>query len=390
MSPLTDYRKELGKIDSDAVELRKARTLDKDQTTRLAYRLYQRAALTARLDEFAAAEKAIAEAFQQIGPWPDLCLVKANLDMKFHRLAETKCALAMAPGLAESFPARVLWADIHMQEGRYLEAKHTCEALIARDRTWDNLARLAYWESKFGDISEADRLYAEAENEITVREMRGYAWVQLQRGLLDLRSGRYEEAAAHYRCAGQAYSGYWLVDDHMAELLGTEGKYGQAVALYERVLAETPRPELQQAFGELYATMGDRLQADKWFDKALAGYLEASENGGVHYYHHLVDFFSDVRENGPEAVAWACKDYELRRNFGTEGALAWALYRDGRIDEAHRMMDCALASGVRDAHLYAKAASIKAAAGRPAESEELTRRAFEMNPHHQGFHVHRS
>lgn len=385
---VTDYQNDLQKIERGIAEIGAAS--DTERATRRAYGLYQRAALTGRLDEFAAAEMAIAEAFEQIGPWPDLCLVKAHLDMKFHRLVETKRSLAMAPGLAESYPGRVVWSDIHLQEGRYAEAKQMCEALVAEDRTWDNLARLAYWESKFGRIEDAERIYAEAEDEITAKEMRGYAWVQLQQGLLDLRRGLYQEAAAHYHRAGEAYSGYWLVNDHLAELYGSQGMYDEAVALYERVLAETPRPELQQAFGELYATMGEQDEAEKWFDKALAGFLEASENGGVHYYHHLVDFFSDVRENGPEAVAWARKDIELRRNFGTEGALAWALYRDGRIAEADSSMDCALGSGVRDGHLFAKAATIKAAAGNKQRSEELSRQAFEMNPYHQGFHVHRS
>jgi tetratricopeptide (TPR) repeat protein len=385
---VTDYQNDLHKIERGIAEI--GAGSDTERATRRAYGLYQRAALTGRLEEFAAAEVAIAEAFDQIGPWPDLCLVKAHLEMKFHRLAETKRTLAMAPGLAESYPGRVVWSDIHLQEGRYAEAKQMCEALVAEDRTWDNLARLAYWESKFGRIEDAERIYAEAEDEIIAKEMRGYAWVQLQRGLLDLRRGRYQEAAAHYRRAGESYSGYWLVDDHLAELSGSQGKYDEAVALYKRVLAETPRPELQQAFGELYATMGEQREAEKWFDKALAGYLDASENGGVHYYHHLVDFFSDVRENGPEAVMWASRDFELRQNFGTEGALAWALYRHGQIEEAEAMMDRALASGVQDGHLFAKAATIKESAGRKSESEELSRRAFAMNPYHQGFHVHRS
>jgi tetratricopeptide (TPR) repeat protein len=385
---VTDFEKDLTKIDRDLAEL--GTPCGTDQITRRAGRLYQRAALTGRLDEFATAETGIAEALQQIGPWPDLCLLKANLDMKFHRLEETKRALDMAPGLAASFPGRVVWADIHLQEGRYQEAKEACETLIAEDRTWDNLARLAYWESKFGDLAEAERLYGEAEDEITAKEMRGYAWVELQKGLLHLRRGRYDDAAGHYSRAGEGYTGYWLVDDHMAELLGSEGKYDEAVSRYERVLAANPRPELQQAFGELFAAMGDQEQADKWFDEALAGFLEASNQGGVHYYHHLVDFFSDVRVNGPAAVTWARRDFELRRNFATEGALAWALYRDGQIEEARRMMDSALASGVRDAHLFAKAATIKAAAGCRRESKELAACAAEMNPDHQGFHVHRA
>jgi tetratricopeptide (TPR) repeat protein len=388
MANLTDYQNDLRKIERNIAEI--GSPSDTDRATRRAYGLYQHAALTGRLDEFTAAEAAIAEAFDQVGSWPDLCLVKANLDMKFHRLQGAKRALAMAPGLTESFAGRTVWADIHLQEGRYRQAKQMCEALIAENRTWDNLARLAYWESKFGRIEDAEVLYTEAEEEITAKEMRGYAWVQLQKGLLHLRRGRYEQAATHYRRAANAYSGYWLVEDHLAELYGSQGKYDEAVALYERVLAENSRPELQQAFGELYAAMGEECEAEKWFDKALAGFLEASANGGVHYYHHLVDFFSDVREDASAAVAWGRKDFELRRNFGTEAALAWALYRNGQIEEANEMMDCALGSGVQDGHLFAKAATIKAAAGRSHESAQLSGRAFALNPHHQGFHVHRS
>ena len=103
----------------------------------------------------------------------------------------------MVAGLAESFPGRVLAADIAFQEGHYKEARLAYEALIEEDRTWDNLARLAFWHSKFGEEAEAERLYLDAEDEITAKEMRGFAWLELQRGLLDLRRGRYAEAAAH-------------------------------------------------------------------------------------------------------------------------------------------------------------------------------------------------
>lgn len=384
----TDYEQDLAKIESDIADLTHATRTE--QITRRAYRFYQRAALSGRLDHFALAESVIQEALDQIGPWPDLCLIKANLDMKFHRLSETKQDLGMAPGLSESPTGRAIWADIHFQEGRYYEAREACLALVSDERSWDTFARLAYWESKFGTTSQAERLYDQAEDELTAKEMRGYAWVELQKGLLDLRRGLYEEAAAHYQRAESAYTGYWLVDDHMAELLGTQGRYEEAIALYERVLAENDRPELQQAFGELYVTMGEQREADRWLDQALHGFLDASEKGGVHYYHHLVDFYSDVRENSGEAVAWAIKDLALRRNFATEAALAWALFLDGQTSEANSLMDRALASGVRDAHLFAKAATIRTAAGKLQEGQDLSRRASQMNPNHQGFHVHRA
>ena len=114
---MTDYQHDMHRIDRDEASLRALPALDKSQIARLAYRQYQRAALTGRLEDFASAEAAITDAFERIGPWPDLCLIKANLDMKFHRLAETKQDLAMAAGLSESFAGRVILADIRSARG---------------------------------------------------------------------------------------------------------------------------------------------------------------------------------------------------------------------------------------------------------------------------------
>ena len=58
-------------------------------------------------------------------------------------------------------------ADLDLQEGRYQAArKGYLEFVIQKDPTWGDFARLAYLESKIGDATLADQLYAEAEDEI--------------------------------------------------------------------------------------------------------------------------------------------------------------------------------------------------------------------------------
>ena len=68
MANLTDYQNDLRKIERNIAEI--GSPSDTDRATRRAYGLYQHAALTGRLDEFTAAEAAIAEAFDQVGSWP--------------------------------------------------------------------------------------------------------------------------------------------------------------------------------------------------------------------------------------------------------------------------------------------------------------------------------
>ena len=280
-------------------------------------------------------------------------------------------------------------ADLDLQEGNYDDAKTGLEALIRKNRTWDNLARLAYLKAKMGDAAGAEQLYLEAEDEISAKEMRSYAWVKLQRGVLAFSRGHFDDAAARYQEAAGAYSGYWLIDEHVAELLAARRKFEEASALYEKVVARAPRPEYQQELGDLYTFMGKPGRAKAWHEKALAAYLESAGRGEVRYYHHLAAFYADVREDGTEAIKWARKDFALRPNWATREALAWALYRDGRYAEAAEFMEIALASGVQDAHVFSHAAMIYLAAGRTADGKTLLTRAAEFNPHWEEFHVHR-
>ena len=392
MKRSTDYEIELEQIDKDIAALEDSVSvgpIDIEKTTRLVYRRYHRASLTGNLAEFEVVENAIDDAIYRFGPWADLCFLKANLDFKFHRLREVRRDLEMVPGLADCLQGRALKADLDLQEGRYENARKGYEEVIQDDPTWDNLVRLAYLKAEMGDIPGAERLYIKAEDEITAKEMRSYAWVELQRGLLAFAHGYYESTWAHYRRANEAYSGYWLIDKHIAELLGAQGKLDAAVALYEEVIASIPKPEIQQALGDLYVALGKPDQAELWYEKALVAYLGSVRRGDVHYIHHLAHFYADVRENGAEAVRWARKDLELRRNSWTQAALAWALYRNGQFAKALDAMHEALAPGVKSAKLFYRAGIIYLAAGRTGEGKQFLREAGEINPHYQDGLVHR-
>lgn len=392
MNKATDFEIEMGRIDREISELKEsalAVSADSEKVTRFVYRLYQRAALTGNFADLEDAEAAINDAIRRIGPGPDLYYLKANLDFKFHRIADARLDLEMGTGLRDSVQGRALQADLDFQQGRYEDARKEYEAVIQDDRTWDNLARLAHLKAKMGDVAAAEQLYVEAEDELTAKEMKSYSWVELQRGLLDLSHGCYENAWTHYKRADKAYSGHWLVYEHMAEWLGAQGKFDEAIALYEKVIERVPRPEFQQALGELYLFMGKPDQAQPWHEKALAAYLESAGRGEVHYYHHLADFYADVREDGREAVKWARKDIEMRENFSTQAALAWALYRYGQFAESFDLMRKALASGVRDARLFSQAATIYQSVGAIEEANRFLQLATEINPQVHNFHVHR-
>jgi len=361
---------------------------DAERITRYAWRRYQKAAIAGDPKELVAVDGVLDKAIARLADPSDLYLLKANLAFKLHRLDQVRAALAAAPSVREGREARMLAADLAFQEGRYDSARAGYDQLLDEERSWDALARLAHFLFKRGDARGAERLYEEAQDSLTAKQMRPFAWLETQRGLMDFQQGRFADAEGRYSNADKAYPGYWLVKEHIAELWGAQGRYADAIALLESIVEAVDRPDLEQAIGELCELAERAESATAWKRKALASYLRSAQAGETHYYHHLVDYYADVAGDGADATYWAMKDIELRENFSTQAALAWALYRAGRFKEAVHWIDRALNSGACSAKLYLQAAQIQLAAGDPTKSASLMSLALRVNPRVESFHVH--
>ena len=361
---------------------------DPERVTRRLYCLYQKASIAGDPAGLTDVIHAIDDAITTLANPGDFYLLKANAAFKLHKLADVASALRAVPSVYHSDEGRLIRADLDFQHGHYRAAENGYLDALQRERSWGALARLAYFRGKMGDTAAADSLYEEAEGHLTAKEMRAYAWLEVQRGFLDFARGRSVEARLHYRRADTAYPGYWLVDEHIAEVLGSEGNYEEAAEILERVVSTIDRPDLDQAIGELYELAGHSGPALFWNERALTAYLQSAERGEVHYYHHLVDYYTDVTEDGAEAVKWASQDLKLRKNFATQAALAWSLYRAGRFSDAVGWIDRALASGVADALLDFRAGEIYSAVGNEVKARNLRQRALQRNPAVAGFHLH--
>jgi tetratricopeptide (TPR) repeat protein len=392
MAPLGGYCAEIRQIEQDIAETGGIEALnepaDTERVTKYVYRHYQKASLAGDPTALSVIAGVIDRAIPLLAHPGDLYLLKANVAFKLHQLADVRSALLAVPSIYDSEEGRLIRADLDFQLGRYQAAKSGYCAVLETGRSWGALARLAHFHGKMGDPAGADELYREAQEELTAKEMRGFAWLEVQRGFLNFAHGRYREAQSHYDRADTAYPGYWLVDEHIAELLAAQGRYADAIAVLERVASAGHRPELEQAIGELYQLTGQHDLARQWIQKALTAYLQSVRRGEIHYLHHLADYYADVAKDGARAVAWAQKDLQLRENFSTQAALAWACYRNGQYREARDWIDRALSSGAATAPLFRQAAEIYMAAGREPEARSLRDRAISLNPAVDKFHLH--
>jgi tetratricopeptide (TPR) repeat protein len=367
----SDYDVELARIQKGIDEVRDsafATPIDIGRAMKLVYLQYRYASLTGSFVDFKAAESVIDKAIELAGPAEDFYLLRANLDFKLHRLARTKDDLAMVPDLADGAAVRILRADLDLQEGRYEAARQGYEKAIRRDRkpetpgSWDYLARLAYLKSKTGEVSGGLRLYREAQGEITAKEMRSYAWVELQEGLLDLDYGRYEKALAHYRRAASAYSGYWLIEEHIAEVLDLLGRTGEAIDLYRKVIARTENPEFVGALAIIVerkdhaAAEALYREADRLFKEQYSLYPEAAVG-------HFIRYLLAKRDAGTELLEMAEKNYRLRPNADSELLLARAYLKLHDVAKARALVDEILATPWRTPELARFSKELRARSG---------------------------
>jgi tetratricopeptide (TPR) repeat protein len=364
---LTDYEREVASLEQRLSAVGASATDSLAfQTAMHAGNLYNYASLTGNLTMLRDAETEADRAIELTSQAGDLHLLKAKIALKLHRLLDVERDLGSAPELAGTASALGLLSDVALQRGQYADARRIADIVVERDRSWDALARAAHLASLFDAPQVADALFDEAQDELTAKEMRSFAWLELQRGALDAKAGRYSEAESHYDRADRAYSGYWLVDEYRASLAALAGRITEAIREYESLVARVAKPELCQKLGELYLAIGRRADGDAMLAKAHSVFLASAEREEVHYYHHLVQLYSGAMPNARDALYWARRDCDLRRNHATLSALAWALYQNGLLSEARSAMDEALASGVRSNELQRRAAVIFASSSTEA------------------------
>jgi tetratricopeptide (TPR) repeat protein len=331
---MSDYDGDLARLKKQADDLRAAPNTD---PAMLAAILYRRASMTANFTELQTAERAIDDALR-VAPTPDLFLLRANFNFKMHRLQRAKEDLAQLIDGNTGEPVKTLAAQIAMQEGDYASARSAYHRLAERTRSWDSIASLAYYESVTGDPAAADRLYVQAEDELSAKEMRAYAWVEVQRGIIDFDHARYAAALVHYQRADRAYSGYWLVEEHLAEDLDRLGRTTESIALYQKIIDQTHNPEYVSALAAIVART-DRdaakkldAEAAQLYDAQFKLYPEAT---GGHLIRHLLS----REDTAPSRlIDLAKQNADLRPNAEAKLLLAKSYWKAGRATDAQRLL----------------------------------------------------
>lgn len=386
-APATAYDKALAKYSAQvAFYERKIASGDSGPHSleKLASALMARAGLTGSLDDYAAADKALASAFGDDVSPASTHLARARLNISLHRLARVPPDLAAAgAGAVVRASTRTaisgMRGDLAMQLGRYEEALTEYRAALAGDANPTNRFRVAAHELATGGQEAADEQLGAIIRTLP-RTGQVPAFYHLQRGLIDLEAGAYADALEHYDAADQAFGGWWLVQEHRAEILSLTGRQQEALSIYEAVVAQTADPELMDALADTLEALArpeeaarHRAAAAERFAAMLGRFPEAA-------YGHALEHRL-AHGTAAQALELAKANHALRPNGEATVLLARALLKSGKPAEAARLLETLLQeTPYRSADLHTAAHEAYTGLGNTEAAASHRTRALALNP----------
>ena len=235
-------------------------------------------------------------------------------------------------------------------------------------------ARASYARELQGDMDGAFQNMQLAFNATPPGDPEARAWTLTQYGELLLRAGRVEEAERHFAAAGRTYPSYALARMGMARARVARGAEDQALSMALDLFGDAPSLPLA-------AMIGDLLRHRRRDEEAERYYRLAETIGGQGLSGESVAGFLAERGRQPEeVVALAQRAAAERRDIFTMDALAWALYRAGRLEEARTASSDAQRTGTRDRRILHHAAAIHRALGNHGRADALLARALPIHP----------
>ena len=329
------------------------------------------------------ADTALAALDKAVAASPDLRVLRirrAGVLGHLHRFAEAQADLEVALKSDPTDPdARRALGKVLENLGKYAEAKPHLAVPPSRP-TYRDLGESAARLFKMGKTQHADHTLRIAA--ATYRDVHPIplAWIDLQRGLLRLRTGRWSEAKQFFETAYNRLPQYYLVAEHLAEVEAKLGNHARALELYDAVVQQTQLPEFMAARAGVLADLGRKAEADAALTEADVRWDAILKAHGSAYAAHAIGFWLDDRPNPAKALKWADTNLKLRRDADSLLLGARAHAASGDLAGARALLEEALPNGTHVDEFHVDVADVYRALGDDAKAAAALARAKALNP----------
>lgn len=269
--------------------------------------------------------------------------------------------------------------DALVELGRYDEAAEAATTADARRPGVPVFTRYAYVHELRGDTATARRVLERALAGAASRA--DVAYVATTLGQLAWNQGDYGRSLRHFARALAADDTHLPALEGRARALAASGDRAGAISTLEAVVARSPLPGPLVALGELYEVRGadgDRARAREQY-ALVDAWTALARAGGVHADLDTALAAADHGDAG-EALRSARAEWARRHSVHTADALAWALHRSGRDEEALRYARRATATGYRSAAFLHHRGMIERAVGDHRAARASLTAALRLNP----------
>ena len=352
---------------------------------------FQRARETGDVSDYQLAEQSLTKSLDLVSVdfSADVALgTMASVCMGEHRftdaLSYAQKALSLGTGDVSSF---AIVGDAYADMGEYDKAGVAYGRLTPRDMTLSPRAayardsRLSYLKFIAGDTPAAIALMKTAVTEGVEAQLQSenLAWLYYELGEYYTQAGDASSADAAYLAALNTHPGDYRALAALGKLRANNGRYAEAIVLYQKAIAVVPMPIFVAELGDIYARSGNQAEAKKQY--ALVEYIGLLGHiNQVLHNRDLALFYADHDMKLAESLDLAQKELEVRHDVYTWDALAWALYKNGKLTEAAKASEKATQFGTQDPLLLFHAGMIADRLGQPDQARAALKEALQINP----------
>ncbi len=240
-------------------------------------------------------------------------------------------------------------ADANAELGNYREAVDAVQWMLnLRPGNVPGLTRAAYLRELHGDLEGAIELMQEAYDSTPYQELEDRAWLITQIAHLHLAAGRIDEAERFANGALGIFPDYHYALGTLGQVRMAQGRYAEAVAIFQKRYDAAPHAENLFALGESLQAAGRDAEAQRAFAEFERKAL-AESNQADNANHELVAYYIDYANRPDQARRIAERELARRHDAFTLDAYAWALHAAGDDRRAAEQIARALSFGLRDA-----------------------------------------
>lgn len=317
-----------------------------------------------------AAGRALAVDETNLGAWQLRQLVLLNN----HRFVEAR---AVAEQQLRRHPQdEVAWAtlgDSALELGFYDGALTAYQKMMDIKPNLRSYNRGAWMRWLLGDGEGAIELMKLAIEAGSPRDLESLAYCRVQLGDLHFFQGHYDLARGEYAAALRDLPRYAPALAARGRLNLATGKINEAVVDLSTSLAIQPLTAVRALYVDALLAAGSPKEAE-----VAASQLQVE---GVHEDPRALSlYYSNHAQQQPLALELAKEELRRRPDIWSLDAVAWALYRSGKLDEAWTIIQGATRLGTRDPRLLFHRGRIAAARHDSKEALGTLRAALAQSP----------